>query len=79
MIGGRDLAGDDEAVKELKLRPGHTTFVIEVPIYQKQFRTFDGSIMRLQLKRGPDTLLPRFRHATATDGKRYVYVMGSTT
>lgn len=30
------------------------------------------------MERGPDTLQPRFRHASVTDGRRYIYVLGST-
>jgi hypothetical protein len=37
VVGGLDLvkAPEDDIIQGKKFRPGHSTFIIDVPIYQK--------------------------------------------
>ena len=83
LIGGMDLEspglfGEDG---QPPVPTQHQTLIIEVPIYQKQFRLLtsksEDNQLNLKITRGPKTLQPRQRHACVSDGVRFIYLLGS--
>ncbi len=83
LIGGMDAEGGGLFGEEGQppVPTQHQTLIIEVPIYQKQFKelssTSDRNQLNLKIARGPKTLHPRQRHSAVSDGKRFIYVLGS--
>jgi hypothetical protein len=80
IIGGIDYARTaEEACPQLK--SGHVTMIIDVPIYQKQYKHLRGEVddnkLNLTINFGPVTLQPRSRSACVSDGRRFIYMLGS--